>query len=181
MEDAVLERTEGMNAFQDLIGRISELTSQIPELRFHVDEPVRPDGLWFVTINAPHDYAIEVQWSRHLGFGVSAGTEPEFGTGVDEIYGSTEATFERVAQLLSERAPTDVEPVSIGELRRLKGVLQKDAADILGMTKSGLNQIEAGDLSTVQVSTLKKVVEGLGAELVILARFKEGQEREIAI
>jgi len=167
-----------MNAFQQLVQRLNDNDN---ECMLHVNRPAHADGQWFATLVADDGYIVEIQWNRHLGFGISAGRNLEFGTGADEAYGSVDNTFFRITNLIEDRAETETGAVSISDLRRLSGVLQKDAAHQIGMTKSGLNQIEREDLATLRISTLKKFVEGLGAELVVLARFKKGHEREIEL
>ena len=86
-------------------------------------------------------------------------------------------------EFYSERGePTTVAAaVDLAGLRKLRGILQKDVAERLRITKSGLAQLESGSLESMQIATLNKVVSSLGGELVLTARFPEGHERQISI
>jgi hypothetical protein len=171
-----------MNAFQELLRRLETLIQELSEFRLQIDEPLHASGEWTASINNDESYMLEIQWKRHLGFGLVAGHNLEFGSGVDEVYGSADATLDRVETLLRGKASTVSAPVSLADLRRLEGVLQKEAADRCHMTKSGLNQLEAvPSITALQIATLKKVIESLGGELVMKARFAKGREREISL
>jgi len=147
-----------------------------------VEEPVSATGIYFLAI-ARDGYVVEVEWQRHRGFGIAAGRELVFGSGVDEVYGSAESAFERVLGLLETSEATSSEaPVNLIDLRKLRGLLQKDVADSLGISKSGLAQMERPDaLTAMQIDTLRKLVASLGGKLVLSARFPEGRERRIAV
>jgi transcriptional regulator with XRE-family HTH domain len=57
----------------------------------------------------------------------------------------------------------------IREIRMLAGKSQTELARILGVKQPGLSKLEQQD--DMQVSTLKKIVEALGGEVHIIARF----------
>lgn len=150
--------------------------------RVHVDEPAIPQGKWLATVATPEGYTIEIEWSRHLGFGLVAGCELEFGAGVDEVFGSAQGALDRISELLRDCSPTTKSAVTLAELRKLQRVLQKDVAERLGITKGGLAQIEgASSLDTMQIATLKRLIASLGGVLVLKARFAQGHEREITV
>ncbi len=57
----------------------------------------------------------------------------------------------------------------ISEIRKLVGKSQTELARILGVKQPGLSKLEQQD--DMQVSTLKRIVEALGGEVHIIARF----------
>lgn len=171
-----------MNAFDQLATRVRREFGGGKDLHVSVDEPLSAEGTYFLSVGQG-DYVIEVEWRRHRGFGIAAGRDLIFGSGVDEIYGAAEITFDRIKHLLeTEESTSGAAPVGLIDLRKLRGLLQKDVADRLGISKSGLAQMERPDsLSTMQIDTLRRLVASLGGELVINARFPEGRERRIAV
>ena len=60
----------------------------------------------------------------------------------------------------------------IAELRRLAGKSQRELATILGIRQPSLSKLEKQ--SDMQISTLEKIVEALGGELDVVARFPKG-------
>lgn len=172
-----------MNAFERLVEKVRLAYAAQPKFDIRIDRPKSADGLWFLSVIREDDFVVEIEWNRHRGFGIVAGRDLTFGGGIDEIYASAEAAFDRVAELLLSGEPTSsANPVELGELRRLRGFLQKDVAACLGITKSGVAQMERGEsLGSMQIETLQRLVASLGGELVISARFPEGIERRIAM
>jgi len=171
-----------MKVFDSFVLRVREALAKRPDIRITVDRPKMTAGLWFLTLVRDDGFMIEVEWHRNRGFGIAAGHELAFGSGVDEIYGSPEAAHERISNLIESGEPTSIaEPVNLADLRKLRGVLQKDVAQRLRITKSGLAQLESASLESMQIATLNKVVTSLGGELVLTARFPEGHERQISI
>ncbi len=171
-----------MRVFDQLLDRVQQQFGASQDVLVSVEEPAVPEGIYFLTI-ARDDYVIEVEWQRHRGFGIAAGRDLVFGSGVDEVYGSADAAFQRIEQLMETRESTsDNAPVNLIDLRKLRGLLQKDVAEQLGISKSGLAQMErANSLTTMQIDTLRKLVASLGGELVLSAHFPEGRERRIAV
>jgi DNA-binding XRE family transcriptional regulator len=171
-----------MKIFEQLLNRVQQRLGPKPDVLVSVEEPAASEGTYFLTVSRD-DYVIEVEWQRHRGFGIAAGRELVFGSGVDEVYGSADAAFDRIEQLLETRESTsDEAPVNLIDLRKLRGLLQKDVAEQLGISKSGLAQMERADsLTTMQIDTLRKLIASLGGELVLSAHFPEGRERRIAV
>lgn len=71
----------------------------------------------------------------------------------------------RTKELLAE--------LPVGELRQLAGKSQRELAAILGIKQPSLSKLEKQ--SDMQVSTLQKIVEALGGELDLIARFPKGK------
>jgi transcriptional regulator with XRE-family HTH domain len=60
----------------------------------------------------------------------------------------------------------------LSELRRSAGKSQQQVADALGIKQPSLSKLEKQ--SDMQISTLRKIVEALGGEIEVLARFPKG-------
>jgi len=169
-----------MNAFDQLARRLK--TRLGADFIVSVDEPRMGDGRHFLTIEAGDGYVVEIEWQRHRGFGLVAGRELAFGSGIDEVYGSADAVLERIDRLLASRESTSHSPLGLPALRKSRGLLQKQVAERLGISKSGLAQMERqASLTSMRVDTLQKLVASMGGELVLTAHFPDGRERTIAI
>jgi DNA-binding transcriptional regulator YiaG len=68
-----------------------------------------------------------------------------------------------------------IEHMDLTELRSLREVTQDDLAKRLGVAQSNVSRAERRD--DMRVSTLRDVVEALGGELDLLARFPDGVVR----
>jgi DNA-binding XRE family transcriptional regulator len=171
-----------MSLFDQLVERVRTRFGDDPKLHVSVDEPVKPDGIHFLSIGRDDDYVVEIEWQRHRGFGIAAGHAMTFGSGVDEIRPSVDQAFERVAQLIETGEGTSIEArLDLSDLRKVRGLLQTEVAHRLGISKSGLAQMEkASAIRSMQVDTLSRVIASLGGELVLTARFPDGRERRIA-
>lgn len=64
-----------------------------------------------------------------------------------------------------------LEELLLAELRQAAGKTQKELADELGMKQPSLSKLEKQ--SDMQVSTLRRIVEALGGELEMAARFPQ--------
>lgn len=62
--------------------------------------------------------------------------------------------------------------VPVGELRQLVGKSQRELAEIIGIKQPSLAKLEKQ--SDMQISTLQKIIEALGGELDLVARFPKG-------
>jgi DNA-binding XRE family transcriptional regulator len=172
-----------MSSFDQFAQRVQGELATGGDWTVEIDEPARPDGSWFLALCRSDGFIIEVEWRRHRGFGIVAGRKLIFGSGVDEIWGSVDGAFDRVAYLVATGEGTSSsETLDLGELRKLRGLLQKDVAERLGISKSGLAQMERpASLTSMQVDTLRKLIASLGGELVLKAQFPDGRERTIAV
>jgi ribosome-binding protein aMBF1 (putative translation factor) len=68
---------------------------------------------------------------------------------------------------------------TLAELRRVRQMTQTQLAESLGTSQSEVSRIERQ--ADMVLSTLREFIEGLGGELVLLARFPEEQWAEITI
>ena len=170
-----------MNAFLLLEKAVRAALAARLDIVITVDRPVNPSGVWIMSIVVKDGYVIEIEWNRHRGFGLTAGWDLDFGAGVDEIVGSEQATVARILALIASPVATCVNtPVDLAALRKSRGALQKDLAFKLGITKSGLAQLEKPEaFRSMQLGTLRRIVAELGGELVITAKFPAGRQRRI--
>lgn len=172
-----------MNNFEHLVAELELLAAEDSDVVLEICEPLRPDGVWEVSLNAANGYAVVAEWKRHRGFGLVAASEFEPFGGVDEIYPTWRLAADRMIALWKARAETGRDrPMPVAELRKLRGQLQKDVAARMGITQGGLAQIEASaSEGKVQVDTLAKLLAAMGGRLVISAEFPDGTERKVAV
>jgi len=142
-----------------------DLVGRFPNLRIKLDPPALENGSWDLDIfrEGGLDF-VNVEWRPDRGFGVTTPGPDDYGTGVDEVYGSPEATFRRVVHLV-ETGESTVPPEAV----RL--------AEQAGVGPASPSRVEGRDDLTV--STLARVAEAMGATLSIKARFPDGSEREL--
>ena len=172
-----------MNNFQRLVAELEKFATADSSVELEISRPLRPDGIWEVSLSAANGYAVVAQWKQHRGFGLVAGLEFEPFGGVHEIYATWEVTADRMISLWKARAATNPNlPVPIADLRKQRGQLQKEVAAQMGITKGGLSQIEVSvDEGKVQIDTLSKLVAAMGGRLVLSATFPDGTERKLAV
>ena len=60
----------------------------------------------------------------------------------------------------------------LSEVRKLTGKSQRQVAEALGIKQPSLSKLEKQ--SDMQISTLRRIVQALGGELEVLARFPKG-------
>lgn len=73
----------------------------------------------------------------------------------------------------SERMLARVRAHSLAEVRRRKGLTQREVAAAMGVTAGRISQIEQGDLSGLDV--LDRYVQALGGQLGLVATFGDEQ------
>ena len=78
---------------------------------------------------------------------------------------TTAATRERAVR----RSRKLLAELLLSEVRRLAGKSQRELAKTLGIKQPSLSKLESQD--DMQLSTLRRIVEALGGELQVLARF----------
>ena len=76
-----------------------------------------------------------------------------------------EKAAKRTRELLSE--------LLLSEVRQQTGQSQQQVADTLGMKQPSLSKLETK--ADMQISTLREIVQALGGELDVLARFPQGR------
>lgn len=154
-------------ALKQLIDRIKHA---LPGVTVHLDEPGRTDGHWFVDfILGGHEVVVE--WRPEQGFGISSpALEAGYGEGPEEVERETPKAANRVIELLQTRTRTrPPRAVLLRELRALSKLTQEDLAKRLGIQQGAVSRMERRRDMTV--STLKRLIEAMGGELEVLARF----------
>ena len=65
----------------------------------------------------------------------------------------------------------------LGEIRKGLEISQEALAEVLEMKQASISKIERQ--TDTRISTLRKIIEGMGGELDLIARFPEGAEIRI--
>ena len=73
---------------------------------------------------------------------------------------------------IEKRAKVLLDEIRLAELRRALDKTQRELAEYLGVSQAAISKLE--QQPDMLLKTLAKYVEGLGAELVVSARFPEG-------
>ncbi len=81
-------------------------------------------------------------------------------------------TGKRTRQRAARRTRELLDEMLVGELRELAGKTQGQLAEELGIKQPSLSKLEKQ--SDMQISTLQRIVQALGGELEIAARFPQG-------
>lgn len=66
----------------------------------------------------------------------------------------------------------------LGEIRKGLRISQEALAEVLGMRQASISKIERQ--RDAHISTLQKIIEGMGGKLDLIARFPEGAEIRIS-
>src|SRR5688572_6571338 len=74
-----------------------------------------------------------------------------------------------------ERASALLVAMTLSELREACAVTQEQMAELLDVAQSNVSRVE--NRADMRVSTLRQVVQALGGELEIIARFSQGAVR----
>lgn len=69
--------------------------------------------------------------------------------------------------------------LQLSELRHRRGLTQQQLAERLGADQSGVSRLEKR--KNLQLDTLREVIEALGGEMEITARFPDGETIEVRI
>lgn len=148
-----------------------------------LSRPKHPDGIWILRVVKPSGFSIEVEWRPSVrGFGLVAGHELEFGTGVHEIFGSAEGVLQHLVDLYRTESATDPStPVTLKDLRVLCGATQSELASALEVTTGLIAQRETRDLGTMQVDTVRQIVEALGGTLDLIVKWPDQQPRSLKL
>jgi len=162
-----------MNAIQSLEERIRK---RFPEAKTALDPASDPEGPWFLDIDLG-GHPVNVEWRPEQGFGITSKHSPGYGEGPDEVLPDLAAAMRRVKSLLLAGARTrPPEAVRLRELRSARGLSQVELAKRLQINQAAVSKLEKR--SDLRIRTLRDVVAAMGGQLVIRARFPDG-EREL--
>ena len=89
----------------------------------------------------------------------------------DELVKRT--TTRKTRQRAAARTRELLGELLLSEIRELAGKSQREVANVLGIKQPSLSKLEKQ--SDMQISTLRRIVNALGGELEIVARFPKGK------
>ena len=81
-------------------------------------------------------------------------------------------TSKRTRERATRRTKELLGQLLLSEIRQLAGKSQKQLAAALGIRQPSLSKLENQD--DMQVSTLRRIIEALGGELEVIAKFPKG-------
>jgi transcriptional regulator with XRE-family HTH domain len=76
---------------------------------------------------------------------------------------------------IKRRVEAELAAMELGELRVSRGITQEELAERLASQQPAISRLE--HQRDIRVSTLREVVEAMGGELVITARFPDAEVR----
>jgi transcriptional regulator with XRE-family HTH domain len=76
-------------------------------------------------------------------------------------------------QKVEERAQAVLIGMALQELRQARHLTQQELADVLDINQAALSKMENQD--DIRVSTLRKLLAGMGGRLKLVAEFPEGE------
>jgi len=88
----------------------------------------------------------------------------------DELVART--TSKEIRRRAKARARQYLGEMLLGEVRKLRGLSQKELAAALKIKQPSLSKLEGQ--ADMQLSTLQRIIEALGGRLIITAQFPEG-------
>ncbi|MGL4550742.1 MAG: helix-turn-helix domain-containing protein [Gemmataceae bacterium] len=155
-----------------------EILAAVPEARAELDPPGRADLPWFLDLYLDA-YNVTVEWRPGLGFGVTSDDKHGLGEGPDEFRASLYQTVGRVLSLLATRGRTSPQGVRLRDLRRMRGLSQREVGSRMGVGQGEVSKIEGR--SDLRVSTLREMAEAMGGRLIIKMDFPGHGEREVGL
>jgi DNA-binding Xre family transcriptional regulator len=166
-----------MNQIERIRG---DLVARFPDLSVTIDAPDSDKGTWFMDVRRGDEYLVGVEWRPGRNFAVSTPKPDSYGSGADEVYANVRDAFDRVAHLIETGGETSPPAsVRIAELRQIRGMSQAELAERAGLKQGNVSRFEKqGD---AMVSTLAKIVAGLGGSLAIQARFPDGVALDLRV
>lgn len=91
-----------------------------------------------------------------------------------EVRGGVDLDEARVAEH-RQRLDEEVRAYRLAEIRQRQELTQEQVASAMGVRQPRVSQLESGDLSHVEVATLRSYVAALGGRLRVVAEFGDDQ------
>lgn len=91
-----------------------------------------------------------------------------------EVRGDVDLDEARVAEH-RQRLDEEVRAYRLAEIRRRQELTQEQVASAMGVRQPRVSQLESGDLSHIEVATLRSYVAALGGRLRVIAEFGDDQ------
>ncbi len=157
-----------MNAMERLE---RDLLRAVPKAQIKMDRPDDKSGAWWLDANLD-GHAVTVEWRPRRGFGISATEDAGYGEGADEVIDDEKATLARVVRLLMSRGKTQSPREAIlQQIREQQEVSQEELARLMSVSQSAISKLERRP--DMHLSTLRRLIEALGGELELRARFQD--------
>lgn len=148
-----------------------KLETLLPRLSAAIDEPRNSDGPWMLDV-VLDDRVVNIEWRPHRGFGISSHDphrKSHYGEGPDEILSTVNETVKRVFELVVSGTRTAApSELTLAELRERLRLSQAQLARRLRVSQAAVSDLEK-NVAKSQLSTLRKAIKALGAELEIRA------------
>lgn len=149
----------------------SQIRDRFPNASYKLLEPRTQTGSWWLDVSL-NGYWLTVEWRPGRGFGLSTPTDGDAFLGPDEVYEDVDAAYARAKALLLSQTPTRA-PVRarLPELREARKLSQAELASRLSINQGACSRMERR--SDMLIGTLRNVIEALGGELYLVARFPD--------
>jgi len=154
---------------------VREIEKRIPGVRTRVERTESPRGpVWIDVTNGKHGVAIE--WRQGMGFGLTSLPSDSLGEASDETYDSVVELIDRVEELLSTGQRTCApKEAFLKTLREHRRISQESLAQLMGVSQPNISRLERR--IDMNIRTLRAVIEAIGGNLEIVARFGDDAVR----
>lgn len=147
------------------------LKERFPHGEYSILKPRTETGSWFLDVTL-QGYDLVIEWWPGRGFGLSTPADDDFGQGPDEVYEDVDAAYARARALLLSQTPTRPPlRARLPELREARKLSQAELASRLSINQGACSRMERR--SDMLIGTLRNVIEALGGELYLVARFPD--------
>lgn len=146
-----------------------QLERDLPKAKLDLLEPSGKGIGWTLDVEFRGHFVV-VQWSPNTHFAIATPSDDDgYGAAATETYRDAEDTYDRVLYLLmtGERALSKRDRLQA--LREHRRVSQDVLAKALKVSQASVSKTERRQ--DILVSTLASYIEGLGGELVVIAKF----------
>lgn len=163
------------------LGKLAtRLKKALPAARIDVSEPAAKGSVGFLDVSYRGN-VLAVQWEKEH-FGVSSPEGHGYGERPDELFANVEEAASRMVALLKSGGKTQPPlPVTLHELRAERKLPQTELAATLCISQPAVSRLFDRGVSRMMVSTLQAVVEAMGGQLTLSARFSDGRVRQIQL
>jgi transcriptional regulator with XRE-family HTH domain len=151
---------------------VKRLEARFPTASIVLRKPAGAGKTWWLDLALGPTQA-EVEWSSTRGFGIAVNSESVYGSQSDEMYSSTKAVYERLAEIIASGGNTeDSSDRFVRSIRQARELTQTQLAKILDIKQASVSKLETR--SDFHVSTLRSIIAHLGGDLELRATFPDG-------
>lgn len=147
---------------------MSACRQQWPDVAIEVDEPLNPDGQWWIEVRLAN-FIFTLIWKAGSGFGFYT----DFEASADwekpaEIHRSPEQAIKRLGQLYEQRSnPDQLSGALLRHVRELSGLTQVELSERIRRKQSAISRSESQDVSKLTIKSFKEFAEGSGFSIEI--------------